>query len=512
MHTGIKKITASLIFLPLLLLTGCTKHLNEELFSTLAPANYYKTQEEALSSLVGVYQRSVNLTYYNGTYRASELGTDEFIMAARTNGGWYDNNVHIEFTEHKVNPGNSENNSAWGEVFGIIGAANAVIQSLQESPEAGNLTSIMAEARALRANAYFYAMDLWGNVPIVTAAKIDPSDLPKTSSRVEVFSFVETELLAAAADLPSIKSFATAGARSAYYPRFTKEAAYATLATVYLNAGVYTGTEKWAQAIDMTDKIITTGSYILEPNFMTNFTGDNDKSKEIISSFAIDPAQNAGGNQFVRGTLNPLQINLFPTTLPFVPANGFNTFEEALNRFEANDVRRKNIYWGPQFDAAGNPIKNPNGTQLTLIPIKDYTKAEDNEGYKLVKYVPNGKWVVRDADNDVILTRYADILLIKAEALFRTGVVGTARELVNQVRARSSASQLNALTLKDIEDERGRELMWEGHRRRDMIRFGDYFTGVWKFHTTQTPKFRGLLPIPSLQIIANKNLVQNTGY
>lgn len=507
MKANINKLKGFLFLLPVLLLGGCTKHLEEEIFSTLSPTNYYKTQEEALSSVVGVYQRSVNLVYYNGTYRATELGTDEYIIAARTNGGWFDGGVHIEFATHKVSPENSQNNSAWNEVFAIIGAANAVMQSLQESPEAGNLAPFIAEVRALRANAYFYAMDLWGNVPIVTAAKIDPTNLPKNNTRAEVFAFVEKEMLEAANNLPSVKTVT-----KTYYGRFTKEAVYATLSNVYLNAGVYTGTAKWAQAIETADKVISTNAYILEPQFITNFSGDNNNSKELISSFAIDPAQNAGGNQFVRGALNPLHVTLFNPILPFVPANGFNTFEEALNRYEENDVRRKNILWGPQFDANGNPIKNPNGTQLVLIPIKDITKAEDNEGYKVLKYVPNGRWVVRDADNDVVLMRYADVLLIKAEALFRTGSVEPARVLVNQVRARSNASQLATLTLKDLEDERGRELLWEGSRRRDMIRFGDYFTGVWKFHTTETPKFRGLYPIPAQQIIANRNLVQNTGY
>lgn len=508
MKTFLFKIKWLFVLITAMFLGGCAKHLNEELFGTLSPANYYKTEEEALSSVVGVYQRAVNLAYYNGTWRATELGTDEFIMAARTNGGWYDGGVHLEFFNHKVSPENSENNSAWGEVFGVIGAANAVMQSLEESPQAANLKPITAEVRALRAYAYFYAMDLWGNVPIVTAARVDQLNPPKTNTRAEVFSFVEKEMLAAIADLPSV----TTVNRTTYYPRFTKEAIYAALSSVYLNAQVYTGTEKWAAVIDMCNKVISSNGYILEPQFITNFYGDNDKSKELIASFAIDPAQTAGGNNYVRGALAPLHVNSFSPVLPFVPANGFNTYEEALNRYEANDVRRKYIWWGPQFDASGNPLKNANGTPFVLVPIKDPTKAEENEGYRVLKYIPDGKWVGRDADNDVVLMRYADVLLMKAEALLRTGNAAEALALVNTVRARSNATAFSALTLQNIEDERGRELIWEGTRRRDMIRFGDYFTGIWKFNTTETPKFRGLYPIPSQQIIANKNLVQNTGY
>ncbi|MBD0351882.1 MAG: RagB/SusD family nutrient uptake outer membrane protein, partial [Flavisolibacter sp.] len=106
-----------------------------------------------------------------------------------------------------------------------------------------------------------------------------------------------------------------------------------------------------------------------------------------------------------------------------------------------------------------------------------------------------------------------EILLIKAEALLRSG--GSASEalgLVNQVRQRSNATILNALTLNDILDERGRELIYEGTRRRDMIRFGTWFTGTWKYKTTVTPEYRKLLPIPVTELNANPALKQNPGY
>ena len=77
---------------------------------------------------------------------------------------------------------------------------------------------------------------------------------------------------------------------------------------------------------------------------------------------------------------------------------------------------------------------------------------------------------------------------------------------------RSNASPLTVLTLKDIENERGREFIWEGHRRRDMIRFGDYFTGTWTFKTTNDPATVGLYPIPNVQLATNPKLKQNPGY
>jgi len=495
-----------LFLLPLYMLSGCADDLNEEFFGNLSPENYYQTEEEALSSVVGVYQRMSDVTNYGNSYRLLENGTDEFIIAGRTNGGWYDGGRHLEFTNHNVTPSNNVNNGAWQTVFGVIGAANAVIQSIEESPQAGNLTAPIAEVRALRAYAYFYAMDFWGNVPIVTAAKIDQSNLPMTNTRSEIFEFVESEMLIAVGDLPSV----TEVNRSNYYPRLTKEAIYAALATLYLNAEVYTGTEHWNQANEMSNKVISSGAYILESNFIDNFTGDNDQSQELISSFSIDPAQNAGGNTYLRGALHPLHKLVY--NLPFVPANGYNTFKEALDRYDVNDIRRQYILHGPQTYLNGDPLLYPDGSQLELIPIQDPTASEDNEGFRVLKYIPNGQWVGRNADNDIVLIRYADILLIKAEALFRTGNSIEALNLVNSVRERSEVEPLDVLTLQDIEDERSRELIWEGHRRRDMIRFGTYFTGTWKFHTTETPEFRGLYPIPDQQITANPNLSQNSGY
>ncbi|HKJ43568.1 MAG TPA: RagB/SusD family nutrient uptake outer membrane protein, partial [Sunxiuqinia sp.] len=117
-----------------------------------------------------------------------------------------------------------------------------------------------------------------------------------------------------------------------------------------------------------------------------------------------------------------------------------------------------------------------------------------------------------NADNDLVLMRYADILLMKAEALFRTNKPDEALPLINQIRTRSHATPFTSLNLQKIENERAREFIWEGYRRRDMIRFESYFTGIWEFKTTQTSTDYGVYPIPESELNANPNLVQNPGY
>jgi hypothetical protein len=504
MKLNIKKITP--VLFGLASLTACTK-LDEEQFGSLSPDNYYNNDAEALSSVVGVYQLLSYNVDIGDPWRLGEFTTDEFIVPGRASGGWFDQS-NIDLTKHQMDANNATSARAWKYIFQEIGTANAVLESLQKSANSANLKTFIAETRALRAYGYFYAMDYWGNVPLVTVARIDPNNLPSNTPRAEVYSFIESELLAAAEDMPSV----TTVNRATYYPRFTKESVYSLLSILYLNAEVYTGTAQWAKAADMSNKVIATGAYALESDVVNNFTSaKQSSSKEIISAFSVDPGKNAGGNQFILYAQNALDQIKY--NLPFVPANGYSTTQAALDRYEDQDVRKSLLQYGPQTYLDGSPLKYPNGTQLVMVPVKDIISAEDNEGYKVLKYTPVGtSWVGYNGDNDLVMVRYSEVLLNKAEALFRTGNTTEALTIVNTVRARSKASILSELTIKDIENERAREFIWEGQRRRDMIRFGTFFNGTWAFKTGTTAKFRGVLAIPNEQLTANPNLKQNEGY
>ncbi|WP_258103438.1 RagB/SusD family nutrient uptake outer membrane protein [Marinoscillum sp. MHG1-6] len=487
---------------------GCTD-LDEELYGRLSPDNYYQTEAEALSSVVGVYQKLASITNNGSAWRVSVMGADEFLVPARTNGGWYDGGIWVEYAEHNVTPNNIFNVRAWTELFGTIGAANAVIESLEASPNAENLTAMIAETKALRAYAYFYAMDFWGNVPLLTEARVDAQNLPTNTPRAEVYDFVVTELEAALAELPSINDVD----RMSYYPRWSKETVNTALATIYLNAEVYTGTAALDKVLEHTNAVITSSAYSLEAQVVDCFLATNEEnSTEIIASFSCDPNQNAGNNQFILYVNHALDKDKYD--LPFTPAGGYSVFQEALDRYADGDERKDLIEYGPQTHLNGDPLLKEDGSQLVLTEIQDILAAENDEGYHLLKYAPQGvNWAGFNADNDFILFRYSDILLMKAEALFRQDAASTeALALVNEVRDRSSADPLLSLTLNDIEEERAREFIWEGHRRRDMIRFGSWFDGTWKFKTSTSPDWRGIYPIPGDQINANPNLKQNPNY
>ena len=502
----INKVFFSLV-LVILVCSSCTK-LDEQLYGRLAPGNFYKTDAEVLSALVGVYNRMGFAVNGGNGWRILNLGTDEFLIPARSDGRWYDGGVYLEFSKHAWTPVNNRISAGWTEIFGAIGAANAIIESMESTTQKDSLKSQLAEARGVRAYAYFYALDLWGNVPIVTTARIDPNNLPANAPRNEVFEFVVNELKAVIAELPSV----TAVNRTAYYPRMTKEAAMTILALTYLNGEVYTGTSYWTDCIAMCDAVINTAAYSLTPDYFTNFVPNNQGSPEFIYAISVDPVRLAGGNNFAQRVLH--DSHRFKFGLPFTPQNGFTTLEEAFNRYEDNDVRKTEILQGPQYDANGNPLKTISGAaDLVLVPHANQENSAENEGFRVLKWQPDATWVNGAAGNDMATLRYSDILLMKAEALLRSGgAQAEALVLVNQVRERSKASPLTAVTLKDIEDERAREFLYESSRRRDMIRFGTWFNGTWKFKTSVTPEFRKILPIPVTELNANAMLKQNPGY
>lgn len=492
------------------MLSGCL-NLDEELYGRLSPDTYYQTEEEALSSVVGVYQFLSYMSRAGGDgWRVGEYGTDEFFCPGRASGGWYDE-ANMQIMAHRITPDNAALERVWEQsIFRVIGGANAVLASMEASPLKDDLKALIAEARALRAYGYYYAMDYFGNVPLFTGAKVDANDLPKTESRAVIYDFVVKEFLEAAAELPSIKDVN----RASYYPRFTKEAVYTALASVYLNAEVYAGEAHWADVVTMCDNVINTNAYSLEDKVGDCFLATNEaNSTEIISSFAVDPSKGVDGNEFILYAQHALDQKKY--NLSFAPANGYCFTDEALNRYEAGDERLELLEYGPQYYQDGvTPLCDDNGNQLVLTTIKDMVSAQDNEGYRVLKYSPIGvAWSGSKADNDYILERYSNILLMKAEALFRQGTnLSEALELVNQVRRRSNLADWDELTLKKIEEERAREFIWENQRRRDMIRFGSYFTDTWFYKTTVTEEWRGIYPIPAIQLNNNPNLKQNPNY
>lgn len=498
------------------LMIGCT-NLDEELYGRLSPDTFYQNEDEALSSVVGVYSRLARLYQAGGDgWRVGEYSSDELICPGRANGGWYDGAV-IDIMDHKPNSNNGRLQTCWNNnVFGTIGCANAVIASMESSPLAAKLAPMIAEARTARAYAYYYAMDYWGNVPLFTGAKVDSKNLPEQATREQVFSFIENELKESIAALPSVTAVT-----KAYYPRFTKEAAEILLAELYLNAEVYTGKARWADAVTVCDQIIATKAYSLEANVGDCFLVSNEgKSTEVIAAISVDPSKKCDGNQYILYAQHA--TDKLKYGLNFAPACGYCFGDTALKRYDdPNDTRLKLLEYGPQYMLDGTtPIADPDkpGQQLVLVNLASMTAAQNEEGYRVLKYSPVGTVCTGgSADNDYVMQRYSNVLLIKAECLFRQNKeLAVALDLINQVRTRSKCAPLalSDLSLATIERERANEFIWEGKRRSDMIRFGSFFNTSWGVsHPNANPdKNTGIFPIPVNQINSNPKLKQNPGY
>ena len=501
-----------LVISPLLgLVYGCTD-LTEVPTSSIAPENFYKNEEEIIGGLAAVYAqlRATTDDYYN----VSEVSSDEYIVPTRGT-DWYDNGTWLELDRMTWGPntpsGLANMNGAWNALFTGVARANVALAAT-DKVTFNDKPVVQAELRTLRAFYYLLLQDLFGGVPIVTDTDIKPR---ARNTRAEVFAFIEKELKDTREILPSKWPTDMNG-------RLTKGAADAMLASMYLNAQVYTGTvttaglqpgtQHWSDAVAACDRILNSGVYSLATNWRSNFTFDNYQSPEIIMQVMFLNTSGLGLNFLMRA----LHYSQYTPS----PWNGFATIAETYNSFDSDDQRRQIFLVGPQVNLdTGAPALDRNGNPLVFVPdIKDVTNATEGEGVRIAKWPRDPNHVQQDAGNDFAHFRLAEIYLIKAEALNELGQTAQAIGLVNTLRARvfsppkplsTGLTQAQARTA--IFNERLFELTSEAKRRQDLIRAGQYTSRAW-FDKPAVAAFRILMPIPQTQIDTNPLLTQNPGY
>jgi len=367
-----------------------------------------------------------------------------------------------------------------------------------------------AEARWLRALSYWHALDHFANVPFVTEDDAVGAFFPQQISRADLFKYVEDELKAIETLLVN------AGANE--YARADKGAACMLLAKLYLNAEIYTGTERNTDCITYCKKIID-GGYSLEPDYSYLFLADNDLARnEVIFPVAFDGAftKTWGGTTFlvhagVGGDMNPEEFGIDGGW------GGTRTTSAFVNKFE---------------DSSGDTDKRAmfftEGQNLEIEDIGLFTDGYAITKFKNVDRDGNAGIDLTHPDTDFPMFRLADVYLMYAEAVLRGGQggdQGTALNYVNIVRERAFGGSTDGhitsdeLNLDFIIDERARELYWEGHRRTDLVRFklftGGTYLWPWKGNLQvgrATDAKYNLFPIPDSDIGANPNLVQNEGY
>jgi hypothetical protein len=441
---------------------------------------------------------------------------------------WYDNGSWLDLhrqTFTSNSPGALDNiNSAWVNLFIGVARANVVLNGIESTNFTGKATMV-AELRTLRAFYYYLLMDAFGGVPIVTDPAIEAR--PR-NTRAEVFAFVESELKAARGDLPPTWSAEMNG-------RVTQGAADAILASLYLNAQVFTGTvtaaglqpgtQHWSDALAAANAVIGSGRYTLTTDanqsctpagcgWRKNFTADNNLSPEIIFAVKYINVVDIGLNFLMRA----LHYNQYSGAES--PWNGFSTLAETYAAFDPVDRRTQIFLAGPQVNlVTGQPTTDRQGNPLVFDPnIPDVTAATEGQGIRITKWPVDPAHVSRNNGNDYAWFRLGEMYLIRAEAENELGQTAAAIADLNTLRARvfSPAKPLSAgLSQAEVRaavlKERLFEMTMEGKRRQDLIRFGQFTNGTWYAKTRSDP-WKVLFPIPQTQIETNPQLEQNPGY
>ena len=497
--------------------TGCTK-LDVDIESEFSDANFPKTTADYIALSGPVYRKLSTSDFATNYFWNVELASDEAILPTR-GGGYYDGGKYIALHKHSWTPTDVTIQATWTWGYSAISDCNRILDQFKTAQESDLKRISIAELRAMRSLFYFYMMDLFGNIPITS---FGTADLPKQSTRAQVFEYIEKELLAVIPDLPAP---ATVGV--ANYGRPTRWMAYALLQKLYLNAEYYTGANKYAVSVEYADKLLNESSLTLVANYKDLFSPTNGANTETIMVAVFDPIQ-AKGNHLTRFSLHGSLRNKYG--LPYSPSNAMCTIPEFYNSFNlTNDVRNTTWLAGLQYENDGKPVMN-GSAQLNLTPeIVLATEADMNvgaesggisRGARSIKFFPDpNSSSDRYQGNDIPILRLADVYLMKAEAILRgvapttvKGELQTADVLVQKIRSRAGVTTpVSGITLDQLLAERGRELAWELWRRNDLIRFGKY-EGKWGFKAGGESADRRIFPIPATERVLNPNLNQNQGY
>jgi hypothetical protein len=494
----LKYISKICLVIPAVFLLGSCWELEQEVLDGVTAEDIANSTNPQLINVLkaSAYSRIVgSWGGHNSIWSIYEVSSDEMAIPQK-GADWEDGGLWLRMHRHTWQSSDEAFNNSWNYCYTAIGEINNLLISYPDVP------ALNAELKVLRALVYSWLIDSFGNVPIITESSTGGN--PTNNTRAEVFAFIESSIKDNIALLPKSDTKTTLN----YY------SAQAILAKLYLNAQIYTGTAKWAEAETAANEVIS-GPYSLTSNFFANFSTRNGGSTENILTLPYDQ-NNAQGFNLVQMTLHYLSQNTY--NLQEQPWNGYASLEEFYNSFDDKDVRKASFLEGPQFAADGSRLNDisaeandPDGPPLTFTPKINQLapNAFRQAGVRVGKY-EFATGAGSSLSNDYPLFRLGDIILVKAEAAFRQGKTALALTGVNQVRTRAGLAPLAAVTLNDLYKERGFEMFAEASRRTDQIRFGKFNQPWWEKQASQP--FRALFPIPLQQINANPNLNQNPGY
>lgn len=509
-----------LITLVLLLSLGCTDDLNTEPKVELSLEELLASDPQAVEGILSRLYGSFALSGPDGPgssdipddpgespFLRGIINLQDFTADAMKN-RWGDNGLDQLTTTTDWTSDNKFFRYLYNRIYYTIPQANNLINVLS-AVDVENEDIVESEVRFLRALAYYYLIDNFGKGALITEEDFGVTQPLPEANRQELFTFVESELLAIEPLLPPSND----------YGRATKAAAQMLLSKLYMNAEVYINDSRFDQAATYINRVINDGGYMLASDFRLNFSSDNDSSPEIIFPLIADASvsQSFGNTTYiVNGSLSTetMNPNDFGATQGWTGHRTtkawYGLFGASAEDLAASADVRAGLFWtdGHNYEMA------------------DYRTWED--GYPSTKFRNssfNGSSSPTDfSSTDFPLFRLADAYLMYAELAWRNAAgtdINTAAQYVNMVRNRSNATSIMASDIDEqfLIDERGRELNLEGHRRSDLIRFnkftGSSYVWPWKGGTaegTSIPQIYRLFPIPTNALQVNPNLTQNPGY
>ena len=523
-------LKVSVTLLLLIVMQACTKKLDLKPTNDVTSETVYATPagyKEVLAKVYGSFALTGNQgpagngdvqgidegfsDFFRLYWKAQELSTDEAVIS------WGDVGIQ-DFHNMNWSSNNSFLTGLYYRCLYQITLCNDFIRESTDAKlssrgisgaDANNIHQYTREARFLRAYQYWVLMDLYGNPPFVTEASVIGGPPPPQTNRTQLFNYVESELKAIEPDMPA--------PRTNEYGRADKGAVWALLARLYLNSEVYTGVQHYTEAITYSKKVIDAG-YSLVSDYRWLMLADNNlNTNEFIFTINYDglKTQGYGGTTFLT---HASVGGSMPASASGVGGgwSGIRATKNLVNLFP--DING-NADHRAEFYTSGQNLEINNETNF-------------NDGIAVTKYrnvKRNGALGQSQdfSDIDMPLFRLPEMYLIYAEAILRNGSGGDinlAVQYINNMRERAYGNTngdiaVGQLNLNFIIDERARELYWEGFRRTDLIRFNRFVEGTylwpWKGGVsggTGVPSYLKLYPIPSRDINANTNLVQNPGY
>lgn len=531
-------------FLLIVILTLTNSCLNEDLKDQIYEDDIYNSAENIYINAVAVLYNYIGGSTESeglqgtcrGVYDYNTLTTDEAMIPIR-GGDWYDGGLWEGMYEHTWSANDISLYDTWKFLYKVVVLSNKSLSIIETNSQHLSLeqkNAYSAEVRAIRALFYYYIMDMYGRVPLVTSFA-DNHDEVTQSERSEVFYFIVKELQ----EVVPLLADEYSNKMGNYYGRITAPVVYFLLAKLALNAEIYcddnwtdnislNGKElfftvdgvkmnAWETCVRYCDKLSEFG-FSLGNDYCYNFSVHNENSEENIFTIPLDKNLYAAQFHYLfrsrhynhGGALGGSSENGTSATVSTVLTYGYGT-DHVDNRFKMN-------FYAGQIVVDGKIVRMDNGEPLEYMPLElklnltgsPYVKTA---GARMAKYEVDRTSYSdgRQPDNDIVLFRYADALLMKAEAKVRNGEDGSYE--LNQIRSRVNMPHREA-TLDNILDERLLELVWEGWRRQDLIRFRLFHKSYDQRNqlSNEGNGYTTVFPIPQKCIDLNPRLKQNVGY